>query len=174
MREKRKQIMILALILLIYLAPTAMATAIGVSPSSLSFQIRDGRPDKKAFQVSTNSQSGLPFWLEASGPIRSLVMIEPAGQGIAEAKHAARINVSASAPDGALPGNYTGFIIVTAAPGGAGSSGSSVSTGVALKVNVEIIGGAAGAADGNAAADGSAVCSACRPSWSSSPTTSAK
>jgi hypothetical protein len=139
MGKRRVQIIVLALIILICLAVAVSAVAIGVSPSSLGFQLEKGESDKKTVQVSTNSQSGLPFSLEESESIRNLVIIEPS-KGVVDVKKAAKINISASAPDGVPPGNYSGFIIVTAMPGGAESPGSSVSAGVALRINVEIVG----------------------------------
>jgi hypothetical protein len=164
MGEKRALIIVLALILLVCLGPAASAVAIGVSPSSLNFQIRAGTSEDKAFQVSSNSQTGLPFRLAASESMKDLILFEPA-EGIVNVSQAARIRVSASAPDGAIPGNYTGFIIVTAAPQGADSSGSSVSTGVALRINVEIL-------NGNAFPDEAAQADPAGPAGSDKPSDS--
>lgn len=131
-------------ILMIFLAGFAYqvsAYAVGASPATLSFSISRGGYEEKTFQVSTNSETPLEFSLTVSPTIDSMIKLETKDKTAVSGKPA-EITVRAYASRSAKPANLDGAITAILKPSGDSpeGSGSIISTGVAVRVKIEITG----------------------------------
>jgi len=131
-------------ILMIFLAGFAnqvSAYAVGASPATLSFNISRGGYEEKTFQVSTNSETPLEFSLSVADSVSSMIKLETKDKTTVSGKPA-EITVRAYAPRSAKPANLDGAITAILKPSGSApdGSGSIISTGVAVRVKIEITG----------------------------------
>jgi len=137
-----KKIIFVVGILAIFLAGFACqvsAYAIGASPATLSFSIPRGGYEEKTFQVSTNSETPLEFSLVISNSINTTISVETKDKTAVSGKPA-EITVRAYASRSAKPANLDGVITALLKPSGEARSGSGsiISTGVAVRIKVEI------------------------------------
>jgi len=137
MVNKETAIILFVLIMLSF-AHTVKAVGIGASPATLSF-ILNNNSEEKTFQVSTNSESAVSFTVKISDSLKDIIKITP-DSGETKINQPAEIIVKASAPK-SKTGNYSGTINIKTLPTtnkAEEGTGSQVSTGVVVKVNVEI------------------------------------
>ena len=115
------------------------AFAVGASPATLSFTIPRGGYEEKTFQVSTNSEIPLEFSISMSSSINAYIEIETEDRTTVSGKPA-EVIVRAHSSRSAEPANIDGAITTLLKPSSETpeGSGSVVSTGVAVRVNIEI------------------------------------
>lgn len=140
MASKKITLIILLLFTMLISAYATYSVAIGASPASLSFKLPQQGYEEKTFQVSTNSDSDLPFNLEVDKSLKDIITITSSKEKT-NVKQAAEITIKASAAN-IKPGNYSGAITVSTVSSAesTGATGSRVSAGVAVKIDVEITG----------------------------------
>jgi hypothetical protein len=131
-------------ILMIFLAGFAnqvSAYAVGASPATLSFNISRGGYEEKTFQVSTNSETPLEFSLSVTDSVSSMIKLETKDKTTVSGKPG-EILVKVAIPRSAKPANLDGAITAILKPSGSApdGSGSIISTGVAVRVKIEITG----------------------------------
>jgi hypothetical protein len=129
-------------ILMIFLAGFACqvsAYAIGASPATLSFNISRGGYEEKTFQISTNSEIPLEFSISVTDSVSSMIKLETKNKTTVSG-NPAEIIVRAYASRSAEPANIDGTITALLKPSSNSPSGSGsvVSTGVAVRVKIEI------------------------------------
>ena len=135
MVNKETAIILFVLIMLSF-AHTVNAVGIGASPATLSF-ILNNNSEEKTFQVSTNSESSVSFTVKISDSLKDIIKITP-DSGETKINQPAEIIVKASK---FKTGNYSGTINIKTLPAtnkAEEGTGSQVSTGVVVKVDVEI------------------------------------
>jgi len=140
MKHKRiSLVLVLFVIFLVGLTHQTHAYAVGASPASLSFSIpRDGY-EEKTFQVSTNSEAPLEFSFSVDNSINANIEVRTKDKTVIKGKPA-EITVRAYASRSAKPGSLDGAITVDlkSIDNNSSETGSQVSTGVAVRVKIEI------------------------------------
>ena len=139
-----RRIIFIVGILAIFLAGFACqvsAYAVGASPATLSFSIPRGGYEEKTFQVSTNSETPLEFSLSVTDSVSSMIKLETKDKTTVSGKPG-EILVKVAIPRSAKPANLDGAITAILKPSGSApdGSGSIISTGVAVRVKIEITG----------------------------------
>ncbi len=129
----------LTFILTLSLFSSAWAVAIGASPATLSFELPKGGSEERTFQVSTNSETSLPFTVEKSAEISKFVILS-AETGETKLNSPDELTLKVSVPRTTTPGNYEGYVSVTTSGSGEINSGtgSIVATGVAVRVLIKV------------------------------------
>jgi hypothetical protein len=142
-KMKGKRIILVLGVFMIFLINSyqVSAYAVGASPASLSFSVpRDGY-EEKTFQVSTNSETPLEFSFSVSDSINANIEVKTKDKTTVQGKPA-EITVIAHASRSAKPASLDGAINVNlkSIENNSGGTGSQVSTGVAVRIGIEITG----------------------------------
>ena len=137
---KKLPVFLIIAMLVILLIPAAQAVAIGASPATLSFEVPKGGSVEKTLQISTNSESYIDFRLEKSSSIADYVILS-SETGKIKSGEPYDLTVKVSVPRKTELGNYSGTISVRTTGTGnvSGGSGSVISTGVTVRVAINVI-----------------------------------
>lgn len=136
---KTGMFLIMSILILSGMASNAHAFAIGASPATISFSLARGESQEKTFEASTNSDIPLGFTVIIDTPLKEMIEVSPA-EGTMSLGSPGQMTITASAARSAKPGDYSGAITIRTKPAKSaeGDSGSKVSTGVAVKINIKI------------------------------------
>jgi len=137
---KKLAVLLVMVTLGVLLLPLVQAVAFGASPATLSFDIGKGDSSEEIVSVSTNSPTYLGVTYSVSDEISKYITISPTSGLKTKLNEPLEITVKAKSSLFEELGSHTGTITLTTAPIGnsEGGTGSTVATGVAVKVTVNI------------------------------------
>jgi len=137
---KKLAVLLVMLTLGVLLLPLVQAVAFGASPATVSFDIGKGDSLEKIVSVSTNSPTYLGVTYSVSDEIKDFITISPTSGLKTKLNEPLEITVKAKSSLFEALGSHTGTVTFTTAPTdeiGSGT-GSTIATGVAVKVTVNI------------------------------------
>jgi len=137
---KKLAVFLVILMLAMWLIPSVQAVAFGASPATLTFDIGKGDSLEKTVSVSTNSPTYLGVTYSISDEIKDFVTISPTSGLKTKINEPLEVTVKAKSSLFEELGSHEGTITFTTAPTGdtEGGMGSTIATGVAVKVTVNI------------------------------------